>query len=146
MDTLFTVNISLNYTGMMTLNSLTNDYSSPPIGGNANPPYVASYIAPNATNVTAIEACGLCMSGPYGQYQYNCTAIYNLPDGSILTIQFSLNFQGEVETYSAIVSAGSSAISNSLFEVVNDTLTGSYSGGGYVYQFTVQMQGTSSSS
>lgn len=144
MDVLFTVNISLNNAGIMTLNSLTNNYGSPPIGGSANPPSVASYIPASSSNFTAIEACGQCMSGPYGQYQYNCTVIYNLPDGSILTIKFVLDFQTNVDSYSAIVSAGSSnTTANSLYEVVNASLTGTASSG-YVYDFTIQMQGTTS--
>jgi hypothetical protein len=132
MDVLFTVNINLNASGVITLNALANGYESPPVTGSGNPPYVlGTLMGPTNGNIKVIEQCGQCMSGPYGQYSYANNIIYNLPDGSYVTISFTVDFHTNVTAHNAIVSP------NSGFEVVDDALTGT-ADAGYVYNFTLQ--------
>jgi hypothetical protein len=123
--TYFKCNITLNYDGFMTLASLTNDIDSPPIEGYATPPAVMQKVDGNVS-ATAIQAEGT---------DYELQVVYNLPDGSQLTIHNENDVNQDKPDCSVRVSAAS------LFHVANEKLTYSESSSGNTatYSFTVQM-------
>jgi hypothetical protein len=126
--------INLIGEGVMTLNGLTNSYTSPPSSAWGNPPSCMPIIG-QGLNTNAIQSAGQYLEG--STCGFGNTITYNLPDGSLLTISFNVGYvTNSTSTYSAEVSEGS------LFEVVNvvtpssDPATNSTLN----FSFTVQMQ------
>lgn len=123
--TYFKCNITLNFTGFMTLASLTRDIDSPPIEGYATPPAVMQKVDGN-TNALAIQADGT---------DYELQVVYNLPDGSQLTVHTTNDVYQDKPDCWVRVSA------TSLFHITNEKLSYSESSSGNTatYSFTVQM-------
>ncbi|MGL4598910.1 MAG: hypothetical protein ACRCYO_15440 [Bacteroidia bacterium] len=123
--TYFKCNITLNYSGFMTLASLTNDIDSPPIEGSGTPPAVMQKVDGNI-NALAIQTEGT---------DFELQVVYNLPDGSQLTIHTTNEvYQDNPDCWSRVSSA-------SLFHITNENLmySESSSGNTATYSFTVQM-------
>jgi hypothetical protein len=114
--------ITATFDKAITLNALTNGSDSPPVNGNSSPPAVQQVIMAPVTQLTAFQAYG---------FLYNITVVYNLPDGSTLTISCINNYD-ETLQYASRVSSGS------LYEIVDESLTAS--GYFWIYSLTVQEQ------
>jgi hypothetical protein len=142
----FVVNLTFTGSGLITLNGLTNGYTSPPSGGDGNPPVVMQYINLTSTGVngpyTLIQAGGLSGTCSYGNpnylnfyyYQYNGTFTYNLPDGTLFTVTFSAPNSGEIDTNATTCSISA----NSLYVISSAVLDG------FTYNISIERNGTSS--
>jgi hypothetical protein len=124
-STYFKCNITLNSSGFMTLAALTDNIGSPPIEGTATPPAVMQKIDGHTTAL-AIQADGT---------DYELQVVYNLPDGSQLTVHTTNELYQDKPDCWARVSAVS------LFQVANENLVYSESSSGNTatYSFTLQM-------
>ncbi len=141
----FTVNLTFTGTGLITLNGLTNGYTSPPSGGNGNPPVVMQYVNCTSTEAngpfTLIQAGGMAGTCTYGNpnylesyyYQYNGLFTYNLPDGSMLTISFAINNDGDIDTGNTTCTIST----NSMYSLTS-TLNG------FTYDISIQRNGSGS--
>ncbi|MGL4598908.1 MAG: hypothetical protein ACRCYO_15430 [Bacteroidia bacterium] len=134
----FTCSINLNYSGIMTLNGLSNGYKSPPSGSNGNPPVVATVIQ-GPTVVNAFVAAGgmnyyASKTGTTSE-GYSDSFTYNLPDGSLFTLSFTIT--GLIGTYTLSkckYNIVPKSDGTSLFQIVNDSVSG------LTISLTIQMQ------
>lgn len=122
----FTCYITLNDTGIMTLNGLQNDYNSPPCDSRSSPPLVASVIKGNSGSVQAYQCSGgeyRQSISPYGTpvvsaHGFSNKFSYNLPDGSLLNVSFDISTKMN-SYYSANGDWSPQLSADSLYEVLN---------------------------
>jgi hypothetical protein len=137
---IFNCKIFLNNSGIMTLNGLNNGYKSPPSSGYENPQVVLSFIQGPDT-VTAIQSCGGnhdTTDGGTSYSGYGSTIKYNLPDGSLLTIKYSIYYK-PFTGFCIDDQLQPQLSANSLFEITKLQYSASEQTG-FTLSFTVQQQ------
>jgi hypothetical protein len=126
----FACYITLNDTGIMTLNGLQNAYNSPPCDSRSSPPLVTSVIKGNTGSVLAYQCSGgeyRQSISPYGTpvvtaHGFSNTFSYNLPDGSLLKVSFDISTKRNTY-YSAEGDWSPQLSEDSLYEVLGYTRT-----------------------